>query len=199
MKKMNSIHVRTKEKQHQIIDAALLCFTELGFNETSIQDICKRAGASIGSIYHHFKSKEQLAAAIYMDGIVEYQEGLIVSMEQEENVHDGISAIIRFHLNWVADNFNRSRFLFQRRHDDFMKFIEDELTILNANFAQRFASWFKKNVADDKIGKIPPDILSALILGPCLEYTRLYLNGSSSTTVNEAEKRLIKATLKSLS
>ena len=169
---MNSIHVRTKEKQHQIIDAALLCFTELGFNETSIQDICKRAGASIGSIYHHFKSKEQLAAAIYMDGIVEYQEGLIVSMEQEENVHDGISAIIRFHLNWVADNFNRSRFLFQRRHDDFMKFVEDELKTLNANFTQRFASWFKNNAAGDKIGKITPDILSALILGPCLEYTR---------------------------
>ena len=199
MKKKNSIHVRTKEKQHQIIDAALLCFTEFGFNETSIQDICKRAGASIGSIYHHFKSKEQLASAVYMDGIVEYQEGLIVSMEQEANVPDGIRAIIHFHLNWVADNFNRSRFLFQRRHDDFMKFVEDELTTINANFAHRFASWFKNNVADDQIGKIPPDILSALILGPCLEYTRLYLNGSSSTTVNAAEKRLIKATLKSLS
>ena len=34
-----------------------------------------RARASIGSIYHHFRSKEQLAAALYVEGLRDYQEG----------------------------------------------------------------------------------------------------------------------------
>jgi len=38
-------------------------------------DIRVRARASIGSIYHHFRSKEQLAAALYVEGLRDYQEG----------------------------------------------------------------------------------------------------------------------------
>ncbi len=190
MKKINSVHIRTGERRCQIIDAALSCFNELGFSETGIQDIGKRAGASVGSMYHHFKSKEQLAAAVYMDGIVQYQEGLISALEREENIRAGIRAIIHFHLDWVAENFQRSRFLFQRRHDDFMKFAENELSVLNKDFAVRFASWLKKQMLAKSTREIPPDILSALILGPCLEYTRLYLNGVSVTSVDEAKEML---------
>lgn len=198
MKKKNSVHIHTGERRRQIIDAALSCFTEVGFNETGIQNIGKRAGASVGSIYHHFKSKEQLAAAVYMDGIVQYQEGLISTLEQEENMRAGIRAIIHFHLDWVAENFHLSRFLFHRRHDDFMKFAENELAALNKDFAVRFASWLKKQILAKSIREIPPDVLSALILGPCFEYTRLYLNGASVTSVDEAKEILTAAIWKIL-
>ena len=70
----------TEERRREIIDAALACFTEAGFLATTMDDIRRRAEASNGSVYHHFKSKEQLAAAVYLTAISEYQVGLVKAL-----------------------------------------------------------------------------------------------------------------------
>ena len=61
MKRLKTEHANTYKRKQQIIKGALSCFNEFGVTETAMSDICKRSETSIGSIYHHFKSKEQLA------------------------------------------------------------------------------------------------------------------------------------------
>ena len=50
-----------------ILSTALRLFVERGYFASSIHDIRHAAGLSIGSIYHHFDSKESIASAIYDD------------------------------------------------------------------------------------------------------------------------------------
>ncbi|MBO6892591.1 MAG: TetR/AcrR family transcriptional regulator [Roseibium sp.] len=50
-------------RQH-IVQTAVICFIEQGFHQTSIRDIAKRAGVSLGNIYNHFDSKSALIAEI---------------------------------------------------------------------------------------------------------------------------------------
>jgi len=45
----------------RLLDAAYALMLSKGYPATSIDDICARAGVSKGSLYHFFKSKEQLA------------------------------------------------------------------------------------------------------------------------------------------
>jgi len=52
-----------------ILDAALACFAEVGFAGTKIRSIAERAGVSQGALYRHFASKEELARALYADGM----------------------------------------------------------------------------------------------------------------------------------
>ena len=190
MKKLFSTHATTKIRKRQIIKAALACFTEKGFTETSIADICQKAGASTGSVYHHFKSKGKLAAAIYLEGIHDYQTGMINSMSKQKNARDGISAIIHFHLSWVEKNPEWARFLFQKRHAEYMDDSEEEMKRYNADFAQGMSSWFQAHIKAGNIRPLPRDVIIALLLGPCQEFSRLYVSGFTHTNVSKAADAL---------
>ena len=48
------------EKRSLILDQALELFVQKGYAATSMEDIVKHTGASKGSIYYHFSSKEDL-------------------------------------------------------------------------------------------------------------------------------------------
>jgi TetR/AcrR family transcriptional regulator, acrAB operon repressor len=59
---------RTKEEalatRHKLLDAAEHLFQEHGVSRTSLQDIARRAGATRGAIYWHFKDKADLFNAM---------------------------------------------------------------------------------------------------------------------------------------
>ena len=75
-------HRRSEKRQGKIIRAAQACFAEFGFANTTMEDIRRRSGASNGSIYHHFSSKEGLAAAI---ADLRYQSGPLRSARLEDH------------------------------------------------------------------------------------------------------------------
>lgn len=54
----------TLKRRKRIVEAAAICFIEQGFHQTSIRDIAKRAGISLGNLYNHFESKTDLIAEI---------------------------------------------------------------------------------------------------------------------------------------
>ena len=47
-------------RRTQIIEAAITCFMEHGYTNTSMSDIIKASGLSSGSIYSHFSGKEDI-------------------------------------------------------------------------------------------------------------------------------------------
>ena len=47
-------------RRAQIIEAAVVCFLERGYTNTSMSDIIKASGLSSGSIYSHFTGKEDI-------------------------------------------------------------------------------------------------------------------------------------------
>lgn len=47
-------------RRAQIIEAAVACFLEKGYTNTSMSDIIKASGLSSGSIYSHFTGKEDI-------------------------------------------------------------------------------------------------------------------------------------------
>ena len=47
-------------RRTQIIEAAIACFIEHGYTNTSMSDIIKASGLSSGSIYSHFTGKEDI-------------------------------------------------------------------------------------------------------------------------------------------
>jgi len=59
---------RTAETRERIERAALKHFVEKGIAETSIRDIADEAHISLGAMYNHFPSKEELAWRTFIDG-----------------------------------------------------------------------------------------------------------------------------------
>lgn len=48
------------KKEMAIIDAATECFIKKGFHQTSMRDIAKQAGISLGGIYRYFEGKNDI-------------------------------------------------------------------------------------------------------------------------------------------
>ena len=55
------------DKQHEIIETALILLSEKGFNELSMRDIAKKMNVKAPAIYWHFKNK-----AVLVDYMAEY-------------------------------------------------------------------------------------------------------------------------------
>lgn len=190
--------LQTGERRAQIIQAALSCFTEFGYPRTTMVHIRSRSEASTGSIYHHFKSKEQLAAAVYLEGIRNYQDGLLKVLEQEKRAREGIFGLVRYHLKWVTDNPAWARFLVQMRHAEFMGGTEKAFRTLNQKFAQTISGWVIEQVMKKKIKRFERDVFIALLLGPCQEYARQWLAGHGVTNPVAAAEEIARAVWQAL-
>ncbi|MDO9045772.1 MAG: TetR/AcrR family transcriptional regulator [Methanobacteriaceae archaeon] len=55
-----------KEKELQILNASLKLFVENGFHGTSTAKIAKSAGVATGTLFHYFKTKEELINRLYL-------------------------------------------------------------------------------------------------------------------------------------
>lgn len=54
----------SKERKNEILDIAEHLFNEKGYAKTTIDDILKESGIAKGTLYYHFKSKEDILSAM---------------------------------------------------------------------------------------------------------------------------------------
>jgi len=191
-------HARSALRRHRIMEAALACFTAAGTAEARVPDIGRAAGASIGSIYHQFGSKEGLAAAVYLEGLRRYQQGLVATLENVTEAQAGILAVVNYHLTWAETNERWARYLLEARRADFMAGYEEDIQALNRAFGQALGAWLRPHVLAGRIRTLPLDLYPALLLGPCHEYVRGRLGGRAVTPREEAEALLGEAAWRAL-
>ncbi|MBN9422522.1 MAG: hypothetical protein BGO63_12485 [Candidatus Accumulibacter sp. 66-26] len=61
---LQSEQSRAELRKAQVLDAATGCFRIHGFHNTSMAQISKAAGMSVGHIYHYFENKEAIISSI---------------------------------------------------------------------------------------------------------------------------------------
>src|SRR5689334_13103758 len=95
MTSLSPRRLATSKRRRAILDAALSCFLKSGFDAATIEHIRDASGASFGSIYHHFGSKQAIAAALYVEGLHELDLALSAARESQANVRDGLKAQVQ--------------------------------------------------------------------------------------------------------
>ncbi|MHB8368203.1 MAG: TetR/AcrR family transcriptional regulator [Leptospirales bacterium] len=64
VEKPSDAHERTSHRKREILDAAIVCFAEEGFFQTTNRKIARKAGITEGLIYHYFPCKKALLQEI---------------------------------------------------------------------------------------------------------------------------------------
>ena len=97
-------------RRAQIIEAAVSCFLEKGYTNTSMSDIIKASGLSSGSIYSHFAGKEDILISAVnerLDNIKELYAALpegagpqdiLETIYTNQMVNENFSAMLRIRL-----------------------------------------------------------------------------------------------------
>lgn len=79
-----------EERRNEIIDAAEELFSQKGFDGTSTNDILEKVGIARGTLYHHFKSKEDI-----MDALIERYSVRLLGAAQEIAADKSIPVVER--------------------------------------------------------------------------------------------------------
>jgi AcrR family transcriptional regulator len=192
------VNAERSERREAILSAALECFTERGFSATTVEEIRKRSGASIGSIYHHFGGKEGLAAELYVEGLRGSQAGFLDALERRSDPQAAIRALVRHHLGWVERNPMLAKFLMNRRETELRLATEARVRALNRDFFPRAEAWMERHVRSGALREVPADLWEPLLLGPSQEFARLWLAGRTRISLRRAERELAEATWNAL-
>src|SRR4051812_33603506 len=175
----------TSPRRQQILDAALDAFLEKGVLATTIEDVRARSGASVGSIYHHYGSKEGIAAALFVDGMRSYQDGAAAALRA-----GGVKGFVRRHVKWVTGNPRLATYLFTQREPSVEQASRDELAEINRAFFAEVRAWIASR---DDLRPLPFDLFHAVVLGPAQEWSRHWLAGNAETSPQRAARVLADA------
>lgn len=189
----------TDRRRGAILDAALRSFAEHGYAATTIEDVRRRSGASVGSIYHHFGGKQELFGALYVDGLADYQEGCLAALEAHPAARPGIEAMVRHHLGWVEANPDLARYLLGGREAEVRLASEATLRERNRAFFGAVEAWLAPHVEAGRVRRLDVDVLHSLLIGPSQELCRHRLAREASPALRSAARPLAAAAWRSLS
>ena len=97
-------------RRAQIIEAAIACFLERGYTNTSMSDIIKASGLSSGSIYSHFTGKEDILITAINERLENVKklyaalpegagpQDILETIHTNQLVNDNFSAMLRIRL-----------------------------------------------------------------------------------------------------
>lgn len=182
----------------EVIEAALDCFNDRGVEACPIGLVCERAGASVGSIYHHFGSKEGLAGAVFCEGIARFQWGYLEALQGAASATQGISALVNYHLQWVQEQPRWARFLLRTRAHALEAAARLRLEGMNVQFHAAMANWFAHQVRSGAIARLPSGLYVALLVGPCQEWARAYLEGYAPAADDALREAMAQAICRAL-
>jgi len=116
-KKLDQTQTNTRQ---QILDATLSLFSSKGYFNTSVRDIARESGVSIGSIYHHFKDKEGIASAMYNNLLDRMIEELSQIKASNKTTHDRCRSVISFLFEMTEQEPEAMEFMLSSKHRDFL-------------------------------------------------------------------------------
>lgn len=166
-----------------LLDAALACFLEDGVVDTTLDELLTRSGASVGSLYHHFGGKEQLADALYVECLSAYHAEALEVLVSADSAEAGVRGLVEYHIGWIVEHTDRARFLLAYR-DHEIRPASDELRGLNARFFDATEHWIR-----DRAVVVPLPPLPAVIsqwIGPVHNFSRHWLTSNITVTPAEA-------------
>lgn len=95
-----------EQRKSQIFDTARALLLEKGLNATSINQIAKRSELSVGSIYFYFKDKEEIFAALQVEGLELLHQTIRQAVDGESLPEQKIRSIARAYLRFSEEHKN---------------------------------------------------------------------------------------------
>ena len=91
-----------EERRTQIMLAAAELFVRHGYAGTSIRDIAERVGLLAGSVYHHFRSKEDILLAVNHEGFRQLTGRVRQVVGEARTAREGLEAACAAHVEAVV-------------------------------------------------------------------------------------------------
>lgn len=176
--------------RQRILNAAASLFAEYGFHETPIDRIAELANVAKGSIYYHFRGKDDLLAQLVEDGFslirkaVEHPVGVVSQPQQR------LKQLIRSHFRLLVEYYDLARVIF---HDARPSLDPDALARID-DAQRRYQSFLEDLIASGVqagvFRDLDPKVVAAMLSGGLMAAAGVYLsqNGGDGAPEESAER-----------
>jgi AcrR family transcriptional regulator len=173
--------VRSEATRRKILDAAIDVFGEVGYAAAGWGAIIERTGMTKGALYHHFDSKESLAADILKEGsttlLAAFQNVSGPSSPGLENLLHGAFTIVEV-LN--SDKTVRAA----ERLASALNGFNEAAASFYADLASKIAEEARRAISEGDLRKdVDPEVLSEFLVGAMFG-TRLVFNATARQEAN---------------
>jgi AcrR family transcriptional regulator len=188
------------EIRRRILQAALDCFTEDGYDRTTVARVRERSGVSNGALFHHFANKEAIADALYLDAMQSVQDDYwAVLDEHPASLRDAVGGLVTHMLSWIESHPAWARFLYAQGHLDWSSAAGSELAALNSDLAQAYRSWLNPFIATGEVRDLPMVVIVAVVTGPAHALAQRWLAGQLPDPLLDYAEDLTDAAVAALS
>lgn len=177
---MNSgnIDITNFAPRDRILAAALKLFVEQGYFNTNVPDLSRESKCSVGSIYHTFKSKEDVARELYMESIKAFRGAIFGALHDEHRVEMVIKILVESFMEFSEINHQLSRYLWLCRHNEFLTGLLNHPTMVGFDpLGRKLAKIIKSGMRTGEIRVLESNVLWSIIFGIPLAYVRDWLDG----------------------
>jgi AcrR family transcriptional regulator len=130
---------RSRRTRERVLEAALACFEELGYDEATTAAIAKRARIAVGTLYGYFSDKRDVLLEVLDRTLVEVADrvirGLDPALWRAGDLREGVRRLIDavFHARTVSPGIQRIIWERYFKDPEFRRAVEGiELRVLHA-------------------------------------------------------------------
>ncbi|MFZ8998278.1 MAG: TetR/AcrR family transcriptional regulator [Ilumatobacteraceae bacterium] len=154
--------VETRSTRDQILDEALACFAQSGYEGTSLNDIAAGVGIRRPSLLHHFPSKEALYQEVFERLLSDWFDRLAEAIAVDEVGWAKVELVLRAGFGFFADNPSYVRMVRREAIDGGQHLAIDLASTLRPMF-DLAASYFEREMESGVF--VPQDARQLLITG----------------------------------
>lgn len=165
---------RVRSPREAALEAALHLFSTKGYFATSVHDIVREAGVSVGAIYHHFKDKEGIARAMYGEAVAYFEHMLADAIAEHDGARARSRAVIAVLFRAAEEEPERTAFLLLAKHREFLP---DEKPVCSSRPFEMMRAVVTEGIAAGEIREIEPYVAATALFGGALRMIMLRLDG----------------------
>lgn len=186
-----SLDIEQLGPKERILVAALRLFVSQGYFNTNVPDLSKESKCSVGSIYHHYKNKEEVAAALYAEGIRSFRTALELALKDKKDIETILKTIVKFFLEFTERNRDLSTYLWLSRHTEFLHGeIAHPIAVGFDKLGRELTRVIKSGIREKKIRHLKANEIWTVLFGIPLSYARDWLDGYNPMNPSEVSENL---------
>ena len=163
---MKETHLKELTRRPIIFKAALKLFAGKGIQATTIRDIAREARVAEGTLYRHWRSKDELARELFCENMRHFKGVLAAEMQGAEGTREKLKRAIKTFYAFAQREPLSYRFLILTPHHELMRLVPKTPKPLDI-----FFSILTEGIRTGDIKRIDPPFACAFVIGAI---TKLY-------------------------
>jgi AcrR family transcriptional regulator len=179
-----------KKTENCIFKAAIKVFSDKGYSGATMDDIAECAGVAKGTLYYHFKSKEDMFRFAVTEGMNIISEQVKEAVTKEKNSIAKIKALCRVQLSLVYENRNFFKVLMSQLWGQELRQLE--LRKVVEEYIKYLEGYLKEGMDSGAIKKGETYFMAYTFFGTLCSTALYELINGNKTEINHVIENLFK-------